>query len=94
MFNDIIYSYEQALTSGLLNIIKFYYNSVSTTFTLQITIDDGISTPTVYNPTVGTGGVIQPEYIPTNTGTHTLNYLLIDTEDIKSGLVLKIFNGN
>lgn len=89
MFNDIIYSYEQALTSGLLNIIKFYYNSVSTTFTLQITIDDGISTPTVYNPTVGTGGVIQLEYIPTNTGTHTIELSLIDTEDIKSGFSLE-----
>jgi len=86
--DDRKYKFEQSLTSGLLNIIKFDYNSVSTTFTLQITIDDGISTPTVYNPTVGTGGIIQLEYTPINTGTHTIELILTDPNAINNGFDL------
>ena len=41
--------------------------------------------PIVYTPTIGLEGVVEIEYIPALTGTHTIELSLIDTEDIKSG---------
>ena len=86
---DIIYQFEQTLTTGSLNLIEFAYNSVSTSFQLTITIDDGIDPPTVYTPTVGTGGTINIDYTPTNTGVHTIELELIDPEVINSGFNLE-----
>lgn len=79
------YNFSQSLTTGLTEIIKFHYNSVSTTFGITVTIDDGIDPPTTYTSAIGLSGTIELSYIPTNTGTHTIELILTDPENIKSG---------
>jgi hypothetical protein len=91
---DIIFQFEETLNNAQLTLLKFYYNSVSSTFGLTITIDNGIDTPTVYTPTVGLGGIIEIEYTPTLTGTHTIELLLADPEDIESGFSLERFTAD
>ena len=86
---QIRYQFEETLNNSQLTLLKFYYNSVSSTFGLNITINDGVYTPIVYTPTIGLEGVIEIEYIPSLTGTHTIELSLIDTEDIKSGFSLE-----
>ena len=86
---QIRYQSEETLNNSQLTLLKFYYNSVSSTFGLNITINDGVYTPIVYTPTIGLEGVIEIEYIPALTGTHTIELSLIDTEDIKSGFSLE-----
>jgi hypothetical protein len=91
---DIIFQFEETLNNAQLSLLKFYYNSVSSTFGLTITIDNGVDTPTVYTPTVGLGGIIEIEYTPTLTGTHTIELLLADPEDIESGFSLERFTAD
>jgi len=86
---QIRYQFEETLNNSQLTLLKFYYNSVSSTFGLNITINDGVYTPIVYTPTIGLEGVIEIEYIPALTGTHTIELSLTDTEDIKSGFSLE-----
>lgn len=89
-----LFQFEASLNNAQTTLLKFYYNSVSSTFGLTITIDNGTDPPTVYTPTVGLGGTIEIEYTPTLTGTHTIELLLADPEDIESGFSLDRFTAD